>query len=97
MKIFKLHKNYNNNINENIRIINIFDFKIVIYEFYNPHWLEIIYLSKNKHIGSYNVKTLKKLPLCKKAHQLDRTNKLNSSKIRLDVHIRKIMEEKCKC
>ena len=59
MKLLKPHKWYGNVMSVDLCLIDFKQFKVSVQEFYNPHWLELMYWKQDKEIGSYILKKWK--------------------------------------
>ena len=96
MRLLKPHRWYGDIMSENTTIVRLFDFQVTAQEFLNPHWVEFMYLKRDKEIGSYILKKWKRIPLNRYAYSINKLCKLDGERERLKAHLDKISNNKNK-
>jgi len=90
MQLLKPHNDYGNIMSVYKTILRTKNFKIMVQEYYEPHFLEFTKWEKEYSTGMYILRSWKKLPLNKYARVVQKLDKLDSQSIKLKAYVDKM-------
>lgn len=97
MRILKPHKNYKDIMSYYKTIFKSKHIKVMVQEFYKPHFLELLIWIRGKSDGFYMLKGFKTIPLNIYAYKIKKLGKLNAEKLRIEAYLSrldyKVMED----
>ena len=88
MKLIKPHNVYPQFASMYKTILKTSRLKIVVQEFYTPHWLEFSIWKSGQKLGFYILDNVIRIPLNLKAYRLIRSGKVENYKISVKLYLR---------